>query len=601
VKRLSDGFDQFGNPAGRAFDLGGGDEERVRGERILFYVALTGGNFAESELRQIMAERGLRLDVRHAPGNGRCDLSDSVLAGYTQLWYVSGDRPTLSGAQVKMIADYVRRGNGLAIWADNDPYYADANLLAHALLGSRFSGNEPGDQVMVPGAAQTPGRFVEHQLTQGVNNLYEGITICTIDPKPGLVILGRSHDGQMCLGCFERDSQRVVLDTGFTKLYREYFHKSAGLGRYLSNIAFWLARGSRGVEYTLLTPGNKKIETIGKGETSKGYQFKVTKPTAVTCILQWDGKATMELLVRGPDGAVARQESATSGPMRVGFPARTSGNWVAEVKGIDMPSAEVPYVLTLSYESAPEKGSAPTKSSAPAKAEGRIIMPFYLVCDVSASARSAVGELNAALRDIQRNLGKDPRMGDVVSLSVIAFNDTAATVVPLAAPSDITAPTLRASGARSYGAAFREFQRAFEQDRTRLKAEGARVFRPCVFFLTHGEPAGPDQAGAFRSFLGYDPATQRGNRAYPTVVAFGFPGTSRRALAELAYPDFGDENKRGRWLLASSTAEAFRAMTETICRTVTATYATASRGAPAFVPPPSIPGTLGGIAGQDSR
>lgn len=592
MNRVSDGFDQFGNPVGRAFDLGGGDEDRVRGERILFYVAVTGGDFAVAELQTIMAERGLQLDVRYAPD----DLSDRLLAGYTQLWYVSGEQPTLSGRQVDMIVDYVSRGNGLAIWADNDPYYADANLLAQALIGTSFSGDKPGDQVMVPGPAQTPGRFVEHQITQGVNNLYEGITICTLDPKPGLTILGRSHDGQNCLGCYERENRRVVLDAGFTKLYREFFDKSAGLGRYLSNIAFWLARGSRGVEYTLLTPGNKTIETIRKGETSKGYQFKVTTPTAVTCILQWDGKATMELAVRGPDGAIARRESATSSPVRVGFPARTPGTWVAEVKGIDMPSADVPYVLTLTHEAAPKQLVA---------REGRTIMPFYLLCDVSAAARSTIADLNAALRDIQRNLAKDPHLSDVVALSIIAFNDTAATVVPLTAPADLKPPTLRASGAhQSYGAAFREFHRAFEQDRARLKAEGARVFRPCVFFLTHGEPADADHARTFRSLLGYEPATQQGNRAYPNVVAFGFPGAPRRAVAALAYPDFGDQDKRGRWLLAeptASTAEVFRAMTEAVCRTVTGTFATAGRGAPAFVPPPSIPGTLNGAAGSDAR
>src|SRR5215472_16175914 len=102
-----------------------------------------------------------------------------------------------------MIVNYVAAGNGLAIWADNDSYYADANLLAKALVGTNFSGNKTADQIMVPGPDLAPGRFIEHPLTQRVNNLYEGITICTIAPTPGVTILGQSHDGQLCLGCFE--------------------------------------------------------------------------------------------------------------------------------------------------------------------------------------------------------------------------------------------------------------------------------------------------------------------------------------------------------------------------------------------------------------
>lgn len=168
MARIADGFDEFGNPESRAFDLGGGDEDRIRGESILLYICkISGGVFAEREMQALMAERGLRLDIRHAPVSGRCPLDARMLAGYTQLWFVSGDTPTLNARQVKMIVDYVRSGNGLAIWADNKPYYADANLLVRALTGSSFSGNRQGDGVMVPGPPNTNGRFVEHQLTQG--------------------------------------------------------------------------------------------------------------------------------------------------------------------------------------------------------------------------------------------------------------------------------------------------------------------------------------------------------------------------------------------------------------------------------------------------
>lgn len=68
MRRNTQGFDEFGNPVGRAFDLGGGDEDRIRGERVLLYICLVSdGAFAQTELRQLMAERGLHLDIRLAP------------------------------------------------------------------------------------------------------------------------------------------------------------------------------------------------------------------------------------------------------------------------------------------------------------------------------------------------------------------------------------------------------------------------------------------------------------------------------------------------------------------------------------------------------
>ena len=36
--RPGPGYDEFGNPAGKAFDLGGLDDGRLVGERILLYV-----------------------------------------------------------------------------------------------------------------------------------------------------------------------------------------------------------------------------------------------------------------------------------------------------------------------------------------------------------------------------------------------------------------------------------------------------------------------------------------------------------------------------------------------------------------------------------
>jgi uncharacterized protein YegL len=596
MARIPDGFDQFGNPEGRAFDLGGGDEDRIRGERILLYICIDTSWFAQQELRALMAGRGLQLDIRQAPSPSECSLDARLLADYSQLWFVSGATPTLSEQQVQMIVNYVRNGNGLAIWADNEPLFADANLLARALTGSSFSGNRMADKVMVPGSPETAGRFVEHQLTQGVNNLYEGVTICTIDPVPGVTILGVSHDGQRCIGCFERDGQRVVLDTGFTKLQTTYYQRSAGLGRYLSNIAFWLARGSRGVQYELLSNGRSELAFLKKGETSKEYRFDVSGAAAAICIVQWDGNATLGVTVRTPDGSVAERRSSSSSPLRVAVVNPAPGTWACTVEGVDVPPAGVPYTAKVAFETVEGHGDAGRRPVAPRKEN--FVLPFYLVCDVSAAAAGTIQEFGVALQKLKSGLMRDPAMDETVALSLITFGETARTVAPLAAPSAIELPALSAGGVASFSAAIREYHRAFEEDRARLKAGGAKVFRPCVFFLAHGAPQDRPQE-TFRSLLGFDPSTGQGNRAYPNVIAIGLPGTTQESVAGLAYPDFGDPARRGRWFVADpalTALDGYRPMVQVIYRTIAATHATAAEGTTTFTPPVSVTGAHTGVA-----
>jgi len=144
MKRPAEGYDEFGNPKGQAFDLGGGDEDRVRGERILLHAPSRLFPIAEAELQRVITARGMHLEFQYGT-----TISAALLSGYTQLWFLSGDTKTLKADQIQAVVDFVRNGNGLAIWADNDPLFADANLLAEALMGTRFSGNKLADQIMV--------------------------------------------------------------------------------------------------------------------------------------------------------------------------------------------------------------------------------------------------------------------------------------------------------------------------------------------------------------------------------------------------------------------------------------------------------------------
>lgn len=465
-------FDEFGNPIGGEYDFGGGDEARLSGETILFYSGLA-PQWHGTNLQAAVAQRNIRMDVRHAP-DGACDLDASTLSRYTQLWYLSGANETLSKQQIDMIADYVRRGNGLAIWADNEPLFADANLLAARLIGTRFSGNKMADHILVPGERLSPGHFIEHPLTQGVNNLYEGVTICTIAEAPNLKLLAQSHDGQICMAAFERGQERIVLDSGFTKLHFDSFERTAGTARYLRNIAFWLARGSRSVEYKLFTPGRENLATVGPGGLSDAYKFTVTQPCTLTYILTWTGAATLGLLVRDPHGRTVYDAASGTSPIRIELPAEVNGDWLCQVKGVRVPQPDFPYVLTLALErnrvaaapiaraDAAPPPALPTAPIQPAERPAEDVtpptgtyLPVFLVLDVSAHAAPLASNVAAGVDHFVTRLRGRPSSGTAAYLGIYYAGAGGLSDSPPVSPAAVRLPALHAAGAFRLGAALR--------------------------------------------------------------------------------------------------------------------------------------------------
>jgi uncharacterized protein YegL len=467
--RLRDHFDEFGNPKGLAFDLGGGDEQRMRDEKILLYTPFNTAQYHGSHLIAAVAERNISMDIVSAGSQ----LDETTLSRYTQLWYVSGTAPTLSSHQIDLIADFVKRGNGLAIWADNDPFYADANLLAERLIGTRFSGDKMADQIMTPWDQVAPGHFIEHQLTHGVNNLYEGVTICTIRPVEGLTILGQSHDGQLNIACFERGQERIVLDTGFTKLYNGYFQRAAGTARYLRNIAFWLARGSRGVEYRLFTPGRGKLATVVPGSASEPYRQTVTQPVTLTYILSWNDEASLRLSVRDPRGQITRDETTQSSPLRVEVRATTPGEWTAQVTGVRSAQPDVAYVLTLAVDS----GTAqPAQQFTPAS----VYLPVHLIVDGSRHVLKHTAALMAGVHELTAKLRQRTSHGAGAQVSLIAADGGGKEVIAPVDARAFTARQLGAIGSCSLGAALNRVV-------PRLSSASGAV-RPLVVILLAGPP-----------------------------------------------------------------------------------------------------------------
>jgi len=348
------GIDKYGNPKNNLYGLGEVDNDLLTGEKILLYAAYNGQDeggqdkiFEWHYAQNSVKERNMTMDILIPEERGLCSLTYSILSKYNQLWFVSDKYPSLSNEQVNLISRFVQQGNGLLIWADNEPYYADANLLANRIAGTCFSGNKHGDMILKQGKSLSPGCFIEHPLTQGVNKLYEGITISTISPAKYLTVLAKSHDGQNCMACYEKGNQRVVLDTGFTKLIFGRFHNTPGTARYFRNIAFWLAKGTRKLQYTLLTPGRENTATIKTGEESKHYKFETKRPTEVTTMLFWSGKAKLELNIKDPGNKIVYNKIISNNEVRVSFESQLKGYWECWVKGIDVPNEEQEYVLIV--------------------------------------------------------------------------------------------------------------------------------------------------------------------------------------------------------------------------------------------------------------
>jgi hypothetical protein len=216
---------------------------------------------------------------------------------------------------------------------------------------------------------------------------------------------------------------------------------------------------------------------------------------------------------------------------------------------------------------------------------GQVIMPFYLLVDVSYSMKDDERELTAAIGDLISEISNDPVVDDLVMLSIITFNHAAQTIVPLDSPSELPIPTITTGGGTDYGKAFAEYHRVFQQDRDQLKNRGNKVYRPCVFFLTDGAPQDRDYLTTFRNLFAYDPETRTGNRAFPYFVPYGFRQAPESVVKSLAYPNFG--LTKGRWFLSSSTSarDALRALTGIIGRTVISSGMSALAGSPQIVPP----------------
>jgi uncharacterized protein YegL len=229
-----------------------------------------------------------------------------------------------------------------------------------------------------------------------------------------------------------------------------------------------------------------------------------------------------------------------------------------------------------------------------------LIMPFYLVCDTSGSMSPYMADLNRAVAELITNITADPVVEGTVMLSVISFGTHAGVDIPLGYASEITPQPLPMRGFTDYGAALRTYGDTVAADYKRLKSNGSRFFRPCVFFLTDGWPTDAEGRRSdaweqtFNEVIRYDPTTQVGNKMYPTIVAYGFGLADEAVLRKLAYPNFGPEKRKGRAFIARSTdiPALLKSIADAIGNSVVSSGTSGlGGGTPQTVVPQETPGT----------
>ena len=85
---------------------------------------------------------------------------------------ISGDRRLLGPDHLAVIKAFFDAGHGVYIWGDNEPYYADANYVAQALVGTTMLGDVPGDRAMpLQVKLGHAGLMPNHLLSTGLEHL----------------------------------------------------------------------------------------------------------------------------------------------------------------------------------------------------------------------------------------------------------------------------------------------------------------------------------------------------------------------------------------------------------------------------------------------
>lgn len=256
--------DGHGNARGNQYDLA--VDGAFDGQTVLILDQV--GNTLENT-RAALKEKGLASVVYPRGATPSPAELRKALEKSCQLWLISSDTPLLNDEHIALIKAFFDAGHGVYIWGDNDPLYLDANRVASALVpGLRMEGNLAGNQVVniADGKDAKVGLRAGHLITTGLEHLYEGVTIATVQFTPahgrtealydgeggsarspklpaGFTPLLSGSAGNLVTVAYEKDGKRLLMDGGFTRLAVSW--DDAGTARYVKNAASWLVHAEK--------------------------------------------------------------------------------------------------------------------------------------------------------------------------------------------------------------------------------------------------------------------------------------------------------------------------------------------------------------------
>lgn len=233
--------DEYGNAASGEYDLA--TDGAFEGNTVAVLHLYTGEGFDFSYPKAALEQKGFSV-YRWINNPPSPEVLREELKKASQLWVISSNVRKLTDEHAEVIKEFFDSGKGLYIWGDNEPYYADANFLSEKIFGTKMLGNTYGDKTVGISSGSGKSGIVDgHLIATGVEHVYEGITIATVQPTQELSALIYSSNNELVTAIYEHDGKRAILDGGFTRLY--YAWDTAGTGRYVKNAAAWLVNFER--------------------------------------------------------------------------------------------------------------------------------------------------------------------------------------------------------------------------------------------------------------------------------------------------------------------------------------------------------------------
>ena len=236
VGALKDGY---GNADGNQYDLA--RDGAFQGSTIAILHLYTGESFNFKKPLEALKEKG--FDIQRWTKPPRVNTLKKKLDKACQLWIISNATCMLTSEHLSVIRNFFNAGKGIYVWGDNDPFFADANQIMNDLFGISMHGNVNGNRIVGLSKGKSRKGFISHLITTGLEHLYEGVTIATIDCHKELTPLLHGSAGNQVVAIYDKDGKRAIFDGGFTRLYCNW--DTAGTGRYVKNAAAWLANFER--------------------------------------------------------------------------------------------------------------------------------------------------------------------------------------------------------------------------------------------------------------------------------------------------------------------------------------------------------------------